>query len=146
MKPAWHDNILACYPALLARIGAVPGVRTVLEAHDLASLGHSGKQAPLDGAVYVVLDGFTPTQSNNSGREQRIEIGFSVILTKRSFTPRPQPFGVGETLTALASALQGFDPEDGDGRALVTTPFTQVPALSIRYRGRLGLFSAALYL
>lgn len=132
MKPAFYDNILACYPALIARLEQVEGVRKVLEAEDLASIGD--KQAPLDGAVYVALDGFSPLEDNNARKEQTIEIGFSIILCKRAYSPRPKPFGVGETLTALCRALQGFDPEDERGRALTTSPFKQTTALAIEYQ------------
>ena len=142
MKPAWHDNILACYPALLARIESVPGVKKVYEAQEMGALGDDRAVMPVDGAVYVILDGFTPT-TTASAREQTIEVGFSVILAKRVYNPNRNPYredGLGETYTAIARALQGFDPVDADGRALATQPFTQRAALPISYRNGYALF------
>ena len=142
MKPAWHDNILACYPALLARIESVPGVKKVYEAQEMGALGDDRVVMPVDGAVYVILDGFTPT-TTASAREQTIEVGFSVILAKRVYNPNRNPYredGLGETYTAIARALQGFDPQDADGRALTTKPFTQRSALPIAYRDGYALF------
>lgn len=142
MKPAWHDNILTCYPALLARLATVPGVKKVYEAQEMGALGDDRAVMPIDGAVYVILDGFTPT-TTASAREQTIEVGFSVILAKRVYNPNRNPYrvdGLGETYTAIARALQGYDPVDATGRALATQPFTQRPALPIAYRDGYALF------
>ena len=87
--PAWNDNALACYPYVLERLREVSQVKRVLEAADFAAIsGAQRKQVPLDGAVYLILDGYTPTSSNGKGREQLIEIflshlsGDEVILSK----------------------------------------------------------------
>lgn len=138
--PAWRNNILACYPAILKRLEQVTQVKKVLEAQDFSAISSERKQRPLDGAVYVILDGFTPTSTNDNNREQTIEIGFSFILTKTNYTPRPQTDGVGETLTAITKALQGFDPMDNQGRALTTSPFRQQNALPIRYEDGFAYF------
>lgn len=129
----WQDNFLACYPAVLEQLRRVKQVKKVLEAQDFANISSERKQRPLDGAVYVIFDGFTPTQPNNTNREQILDIGFSVILAKTNITPRPQTNGIGETLTAIAKALQGFLPVDQQGNDLTITPFEQKPALSIQY-------------
>lgn len=139
-KPAFADNLLACYPALLARLQGVPGVKAVLEATELTALYRERRQLPLDGAVYVVLDGFTPQADNNRGREQLIELSFSIILVKRHFTPKPQTDGVGETLTAICKALQGFDPQNAQGQALLSAPFVQANAIPIRYEDGFAFF------
>ena len=139
--PAWNDNALACYPYILERLESVMQVKRVLEAADFAAIsGAQRKQVPLDGAVYLILDGYTPTSSNAKGKEQLIEIGFSVILTKQQFTPNPATDGVGQTLTAISKALQGFDPSDSQGRALVTEPFTHRPPLPIQYEDGFAFF------
>jgi hypothetical protein len=139
--PAWNDNALACYPYVLERLREVSQVKRVLEAADFAAIsGAQRKQVPLDGAVYLILDGYTPTASNGKGREQLIEIGFSVILTKQQFTPNPASDDVGKTLTALSKALQGFDPSDAQGRALVTDPFESRPPLPIQYEDGFAFF------
>ena len=142
MNPAYHDNILACYPALLARLESVPGVKKVYEAQEMGAIGNDRAVMPIDGAVYVILDGFTPT-TTASAREQTIEVGFSFILAKRNYNPNRNPYrvdGLGETYTAIARALQGYDPVDTTGRALATQPFTQRPALPIAYRDGYALF------
>lgn len=139
--PAWNDNALACYPYVIERLKTVPQVKRVLEAADFAAIsGTQRKQVPLDGAVYLILDGYTPTASNGNKREQLIEIGFSVILTKQQFTPNPATDGVGQTLTAISKALQGFDPSDEQGRALVTEPFESRAALPIQYEDGFAFF------
>lgn len=139
--PAWNDNALACYPYLLARLKQIPQVRIVQEAAEFAAIsGAQRKHVPLDGAVYLILDGYTPTASNANSREQLIEIGFSVILTKQQFTPNPATDGVGQTLTAISKALQGFDPNDQQGRALVTAPFESRTPLPIQYEDGFAFF------
>lgn len=139
-NPAWHDDILAVYPAFLDRLRQIPQVKKVLEAKDLEALTGERKQVPLNGAVYVVLDGFTPKQDNDNHRGCLIEIGFSVILAMTSYTPKPAVDSVGSTLTAICKAMQGFDPSDEQGRALTTTPFRQQTALPIRYEEGFAYF------
>lgn len=140
-KPAWMDDVLACYPYLIERLRQVPAIRQVLEAQDFAAISSpKRKQLPTDGAVYVLLDGFTPTSDNANGREQMMEIGFSVILTKQQVTPNPATDGVGQTLTSIAKALQGFDPSDAQGRALTAIPFKQRKALAIQYEDGFAYF------
>lgn len=140
--PAWQANILACYPYVLERLQSVPQISQVLEAQDFTDISSSTrrKQIPSDGAVYVLLDGFTPTNANAKGREQNMEIGFSVILTKQQVTPQPATNGVGQTITAIAKALQGFDPIDEQGRALTTEPFIQRKPLAVRYEDGFAFF------
>lgn len=140
-KPAWRDDILACYPYLLERLRGIDAVYQVCEAQDFAAIsGKDRRQIPTDGAVYVLLDGFTPTDTNARGAEQDIEIGFSVILTKQQVTPNPAADSVGKTLTAISKSLQGFDPADAQGRALTTTPFKQAKALAIQYEYGFAFF------
>ena len=139
--PAWMTDVLACYPYVLERLRKLPQVKMVLEAQDFVDIsGDDRKQMPLDGAVYVILDGYTPTTDNARGSEQMMEIGFSVILTKQQVTPNPATDAVGQTLTAISQALQGFDPSDIQGRALTTSPFRQRKPLAIRYKHGFAYF------
>lgn len=139
--PAWQTDILACYPYVLERLKSVAQVTQVLEAQDFADISSAKrKQIPADGTVYVILDGYTPGSDNARGREQNMEIGFSVILTKQQVTPQPATNGVGQTITAIAKALQGFDPTDKQGRALTTEPFIQRKPLAIRYEDGFAFF------
>lgn len=139
-KPLWHNNILACYPEILKRLEQVDGVKKVLEAQDLASISTERKQRPLDGAVYVIFDGFTLKSSNNVKSEQLIDVGFSIILTKSNLSPRPQTGGIGETITAIMKSLQGFQPVDEHGEPLTCSPLVQTQALPIRYEDGFAYF------
>lgn len=142
--PAWHDNYLACYPYLIAQLEALkPFVKSVQEAKELEDVTDiKTKKTPLDGAVYVVLDSFTPTTANAKGSEQDIELGFTIMLAKRNYTPDPAGGAddVGKSLTRICRALQGFEPETADGRALTMTPFVQRKPMSIRYRKGFAFF------
>lgn len=139
-NPTWHHNVLACYPAILTKLKQISQVKKVLEAQDFTSIGNKARQIPLDGAVYVIFDGFTPKVDNNTKREQILEIGFSVILTKTNITLKPATDGVGETLTAIMKALQGFMPENEHGDELTLTPLHQKSALPIQYENGFAYF------
>lgn len=136
--PLWHDDLLICYPALLAKLKTIPQIKKVQEMKALAELD-SSSVAPLDGMLYVVFDGMTPTHSNHNGREQTIELGFTLILAKQQYNPTPKIDGVGATLSVICKALQGYEPTQ-DGRALTLSPFIQKPALSIKYFKNYALF------
>lgn len=136
--PLWHDDILVCYPALLDRLKSIVQIKKVLEIKELSELDNQAV-APLDGAVYVIFDGISPTDPNNEGREQVIELGFTIILAKQQYNPAPRMDGVGATLTAICKALQGFEPEQ-DERALTLSPFVQKQALAVKYFKNYALF------
>lgn len=142
MTVPWHKNMLACYPALIARLQQIEGIKSVRHADDIGDL--QDRQVPLDGALYVIFDAFVPQQAADGGRNQFVEIGFSLVLAKRKYRPSESLYltgGVGETLTAIARAMQGFAPQDDDGNDLTLTPFTQSAALAISYDSRgFGLF------
>ena len=132
----YTDNILACYSALLERLASVPGVKRVLEAPDLEALAADRKIRPDDGAVYLVFDGFTPAETAGNAANLALKLSFSVILAKRQYAPNKMQYGqdgVGETLTALIRALQGFVPKNGEGKSLTATPFAARAALPITY-------------
>ena len=138
-----YQNVLACYPALLARLAQVPGVHQVLEAADLEALSSDKRLKPIDGAVYVVLDGFTPDADAATRQLLRERLSFSVILTKRQYNPGHMQYGadgVGETITAIKAALQGFRPQDEQGRALTLDPFSARAALPIMYHEGYAFF------
>ena len=102
-----YQNVLACYPALLERLAKVPGVHQVLEAADLEALSSDKRLKPIDGAVYVVFDGFTPDADAATRQLLRERLSFSVILTKRQYNPGHMQYGadgVGETITAIKAA------------------------------------------
>ncbi|MDO4897065.1 MAG: hypothetical protein Q3971_06855 [Moraxella sp.] len=137
-SPLWHDDILVCYPALLDRLKSISPIKKVQEIKELSEIDNQAV-APLDGVVYVIFDGLTPTDPNNDGREQVVELGFTIILAKQQYNPRPRMDGVGASLTAICKALQGYEPEQ-DGRALTLSPFVQKQALAVRYFKNYALF------
>ncbi|UOP02016.1 phage tail terminator protein [Kingella potus] len=132
----YADNILACYPALIERLAAVPGVKRVLEAPDLEALAADRRIRPDDGAVYLVFDGFTPAETAGNAANLALKLSFSVILAKRQYAPNKMQYGqdgAGETLTALIRAMQGFVPKNADGQSLAAAPFSARAALPITY-------------
>lgn len=138
-----YQNILACYPAVMARMADVPGVSAVLEAADLEAVTSDRKLRPQDGAVYVVFDGFTPDSTAGSKTILRERLSFSFILAKRQYAPNRLQYsqeGVGETITAIKAAFQGFDPVDETGRPLTAEPFTARAALPIAYHEGFAFF------
>ena len=138
-----YRNMLACYPAVLGRMAQVPGVSAVLEAADLEAVTSDRKIKPQDGAVYVVFDGFTPDATAAGKGLLRERLSFSFILAKRQYNPNRLQYGedgVGETLTAIKSAFQGFDPENSDGQKLAAEPFTARAALPIAYHEGFAFF------
>lgn len=138
-KPLWHDDILVCYPALIDRLKAIPQIKKVLEAKDLAELDNKKTLAPLDGVVYVIFDGVSQVEADNGKRGHDLKLGFTLLLAKQQYNPTPRLDGFGATLTAICKALQGFEPMQ-DGRALTMTPFVQENALAIRYFDNYALF------
>lgn len=138
-----YRNMLACYPAVLARLATVEGVSAVLEAADLEAVTSDRKLKPQDGAVYVVFDGFTPDATAGSKTVLRERLSFSLILAKRQYNPSRLQYGVngvGETITAIKSAFQGFDPEGENGEKLTLEPFTARSALPIAYHEGFAFF------
>ncbi len=135
-----HSNILACYPKIIERLQSVQGIKKVAEAQELSLLSGK-KQRPDDSTLYVVFDGFTPTNPNNANKEQFIELGFSLILAKRNYKFSTETDNIGQTLTAIMHAMQGFEPIDCNGCYLVTEPFKQAKPLPVRYEDGYAFFS-----
>lgn len=142
-QPPMYQNMLACYPAILERMKQVPGVREVLEVAELEAVVSDRKVKPLDGAVYVVFDGFTPDGHIGNKSTLRERLSFSFILAKRQYTPNRLQYGadgVGELITAIKSAFQGFDPVDAEGKKLTLEPFSARAALPIAYHDGYAFF------
>lgn len=143
MPNPMNDNMLACYPYLLAHLRQIDGVTKVKEVHDIKDIQENRKTLPLDNAVYVVFDGHRPVGDAGKGRYALEELSFSVVLTKRHYTPSNNaytPSGVGEMLTTIIKHLQGFDPVDADGNNLTVKPFIRTSALPLRYREGFAFF------
>ena len=119
-----HQNLLAVYPHVLARLQTVPGIKTVKEIGELAEL-IKRKAAPLDGAVYVVFGGATPTGEAGRGAWQTYRLYFTFIYcaTYTSGARSKLP-DMGTVLTRIAQAFQGWQPEAGltDGAFYAENP------------------------
>lgn len=134
---------MACYPLIIERLKTIPQVKKVHEIKELAQL--SRDIAPLDGCVYVIFDGLMPKNDNNARTEQILELTFSVILAKSLININPThvkagEYSLGQTLTAIAKSLQGYEPMSG-GDYLTISPLTQKSPLPIRYDKGFGLFA-----
>lgn len=141
--PIWHTDFLACYPAIIEQLKTVKQIKKVFEIKELAQL--SRDIAPLDGCVYVIFDGMTPKEDNNAHKEQILELTFSIILAKSLININPThvkdgEYSLGQSLTAIAKALQGYEPMDGKNY-LSITPLVQKTPLPIRYEQGFGLFA-----
>ena len=86
--------------------------------------------------MYLVFDGFTPAETAGNAANLSLRLSFSVILAKRQYAPNKMQYGqdgVGETITAIIRALQGFVPKNGEGKSLTAAPFAARAALPITY-------------
>lgn len=138
-KPAWHEDFLVCYPAIIERLKGIQCIKKVFEAKELNELSANESIVPLDGAAYVLFDSIEPL-SERGVRENTLQIGFSIILAKQQYTPQPKIDGLGQTLAAVYKAFNGFDPTNDEGRALVSTPFRAAKPKPILFRNSVGLF------
>lgn len=114
--------MLRCYPYLIKRLQQVKEIKKVLQVTDLSELGKN--KTPLDGAVYVILLSQTPKGQAGNGKQYFFELDFSVIYVKQHYKQTPLD-GVGQALTAISQAIQGYEPMDDDGNHLTTEPFLQ---------------------
>lgn len=138
-KPAWHDDFLICYPALLERLQSISEIKLVGEAKDLDQVLGDNEIAPSDNAAYLMWDSLTPV-SEDGQRENTLQIGFSVVLSKQQYTPKPKIDGIGQMTAAIYKALNGFDPVNEKGQSLVSKAFRPAKPLPIRFKKGFGFF------
>lgn len=137
-----HDNFLAVYPAVLARLAAVDGVKKVLEIGDLADLmvsrSQGRKAAPLDGAVYVVYGG--SRLDGAAGAAQKEVLYFTFVLCK-NYAPSGKTDlpAVGRILTAIHKAFHGWDA----GRDLAAGKFARTAPPAIEYNDGFAFYPTA---
>lgn len=144
--PLWHDDMFACYPPMIERLQTLVKngiVKIIKEADDISDLvGDNPTQKPLDGAIYVIFDSLTPTDSNDNGTEQVEQIGFSLVYTVKKYAFRPNStMSVGRVLSSIGKLMNGFAPEDENGRAYTLSPFMQANPLPVQYKNGFGYFS-----
>lgn len=147
--PLWHDDMFACYPKMIERLQKLVEngtVKTIKECDNIDDLLPStdgvSKRLPLDGCLYVVFDNLTPLESNDDGSEQEEQIGFSLVYTVKKYNFRPlSGMSVGIVLTRIAKRMNGYLPEDENGKAYTLSPFVQATPLAVRYANGFGYFS-----
>ena len=141
MTSPLHSDFLAFLPAVIERLNTVKEIKKVLTAHELSNLDTGKSIAPLDGCVYVILDGFTPANEAGKGKNQAMDITFSVILAKQHYN-KMGVGDIGETLTAIAKSLIGFKPADPTSPklALTTSPIYLDKGASVLYQQGFALY------
>ena len=147
--PLYHEDMFACYPKMIERLKKLVEngtVKTIKECDNIDDLLPStdgvSKRLPLDGCLYVVFDNLTPLESNDDGSEQEEQIGFSLVYTTKKYNFRPlSGMSVGIVLTRIAKRMNGYLPEDENGKAYTLSPFVQATPLSVRYANGFGYFS-----
>lgn len=147
--PLYHEDMFACYPKMIERLQKLVEngtVKTIKECDNIDDLLPStdgvSKRLPLDGCLYVVFDNLTPLKSNDDGSEQEEQIGFSLVYTVKKYNFRPlSGMSVGIVLTRIAKRMNGYLPEDENGKAYTLSPFVQATPLAVRYANGFGYFS-----
>lgn len=138
------SNMFAVLPLLKARLKAVPNVVQVQSIQELAQLLDNREIQPLDGAVYVGLDGWKPYSSVNNKKQKRKTLSFSVILAKQFYGALDVPHddaATGELLDTICGALQGWLPIDPNGKpSIVSEPFDEVQAVEPMFYDNFALY------
>lgn len=139
--PIFHDNLLAVYQPLIEHLSQVEGVVKVFEAQDLNDFGETKKRYLVNNSVFVFLDALTPKISE--GKQQTMEIVFSVVLVRQALNPNKSTYqadGLGEIYTRLCQALIGFDPKNEQDKYYLSHSFSLKPPAPIDYRDGFALF------
>ena len=135
----WQTDFLTgIYTAVKNRLKEIQDITRIIEAQELTSI--ASKNIRLNNAIYLIFEGFTPTKPNNRGKNQILELSFSVILLRTQLNPEPNLSGLGAMLTKICRALQGFEPKDEKGNLLAVSPLKQEKALNIQYLDGFGYF------
>lgn len=139
MTSLLHRDFLAFLPVVIERLNTVKEIKKVFTAHELSDLDTGKNMSAIDGCVYVVLDGFSPASEASKGKNQAMDIAFSVILAKQHYN-KTGVGDIGASLTAIAKALIGYDPKDEQGQHLTTTPIYLDKGASALYQKGFALY------
>lgn len=135
-----HTDFLAFLPAVIERLNTVKEIKKVFTAHELSDLNETKPSLNrIDGCVYVVLDSFAPANEANKGKNQAMDITFSVILAKQHYNK----IGVGDvgvTLTAIVKALVGYEPDNEQGQYLTLNPIYLDKGANVLYQKGFALY------
>lgn len=137
-----HTDFLAFMPAVLERLNTVNEIKKVFTANDLSDLNEAKTNTNrIDGCVYVILDGFAPASEASKGKNQTMDITFSVILAKQHYN-KTGVGSVGTTLTTIAKSLIGFKPcQDNNPKSpLTTTPIYLDKGAGVLYQQGFALY------
>lgn len=100
-----HDNFLAVYEALLARLNQIEGLGAVKEIGELAQISQR-KIAPLDNAVYVVFSGAYPLEKVGGGRFLTFKLYFTLVYCA-NFNGASRVLQLGQKALSIYRALVG---------------------------------------
>lgn len=121
MTNPMHTDFLAFLPVVIDRLNTVKEIKKVFTANELSDLDAGKNINAIDGCVYVILDGFAPASEAGKGKNQAMDITFSVILAKQHYN-KTGVGDIGTTLTAIAKSLIGFKPcQDNNPKSPLTT-------------------------
>lgn len=138
MTSPMHNDFLAFLPIVIKRLNAVEVIKKVFTVKELADLDTGKNTAPLDGCVYVVLDGFAPTDEVGKGKNQAMDITFSVILAKQHYN-KAGIGDIGTTLTAIIKSLAGYEPI-ANGDYLTLSPIYLDKGANVLYQKGFALY------
>lgn len=133
-----QSDFLAFIPAVIDRLNTVKEIKKVFTAHELSDLDVGKNINAIDGCVYVILDGFSPSDEVNLGKNQLMDITFSVILAKQHYNQR-EVGNVGTILTAIAKALMGFEPTHNQ-EYMTVSPIYLDKGASVLYQQGFALY------
>lgn len=144
MSLAMHDNMLAVYPHILARLKTVQGIKAVKEIGELAELvsqlREKRKTAPLDGAVYVVFGGAEIAGEAGKSRQIKQTLYFTFVLCRTYVSGnRSTLYDTGAVLTAIQSAFQGWDA----GKDVAAGTFRRTASPPIEYNDGFAFYPIA---
>lgn len=136
-----HNDFLAFLPMVIERLNTVQAIKKVFSANELSDLDVGKNINAIDNCVYVILDGFSPSNEVNNGKNQKMDITFSVILAKQYYNQRTVG-DIGKTLTAIIKSLIGFKPcQDNNPKSPLTTmPIHLDKGASVLYQKGFALY------
>lgn len=133
------SDFLAFLPVIIQRLGNVEGVKKVFTTQELSDLDVGKNIAPIDGCVYVMLDGYSPNTESGNGKNQAIDVTFSVILAKQYYN-KTSIGDVGITLTNIAKSLIGYEPMNEKGQNLTLAAIYLDKGLNVLYQKGFALY------
>ena len=137
-------NFLAVYPLLIDHLAGIDGIKTVQGAAELSKLLNSGKGreiSPTEKALYLVFDYARPVSNANNRNQFKMAVGFTAYFVERYYPVTGLNLtATGKVLTQIMKAINGFDPQDEDGKQVLAKPFGLRPPPAAEYNDGFGIF------